>query len=163
MYDTQCCCYFARYFWQWAKKGQISRVDQLFQHLKLGSLSNDDSDDKENGKKVGLDWQNNSFAFLYISLSSLHTTHRCTQRETPIFTYCGGREHKTTISFSFPKLRYSPSVFNSRKFAIICRIERDGIKAIKFVNVRNLFLRDVFVAFAVVVALTATLYKVKKQ
>ena len=66
MYDTQCCCYFAR-------KGQISRVDQLFQLLKLRSLSNDDSDDNENGKKVGSDWQNNSFAFLYLSLPSLHT------------------------------------------------------------------------------------------
>ena len=29
----------------------------------LGSLSNDDSDDYEDGKKaIGLDWQNNNFA-----------------------------------------------------------------------------------------------------
>ena len=31
--------------------------------LSLGSLSNDDGDGNENGKKaIGLDWQNNNFA-----------------------------------------------------------------------------------------------------
>ena len=43
----------------------------------LRSLSKDDGDGNENGKKaLGLDWQSNSFAlaslFLYISLPSLH-------------------------------------------------------------------------------------------
>ena len=38
----------------------------------LGSLSNDDGDGNDNGKKaIGLDWQNNNFAhasrFLYVS------------------------------------------------------------------------------------------------
>ena len=32
-------------------------------HLTIGSLSNDDGDLNENGKKaIGLDWQNNNFA-----------------------------------------------------------------------------------------------------
>ena len=32
-------------------------------HLAIGSLSNDDGDVNENGKKaIGLDWQNNNFA-----------------------------------------------------------------------------------------------------
>ena len=35
----------------------------MFFILSLGSLSNDDGDGNENGKKaIGLDWQNNNFA-----------------------------------------------------------------------------------------------------
>ena len=49
----------------------------MFLILSLGSLSNDDGDGNENGKKaIGLDWQKNNFArasrFLYISLPSRH-------------------------------------------------------------------------------------------
>ena len=43
--------------------------------------------------------------------------------------------------FSFPELRYSPL----EKFGKICRIERDGINAIKFEAARTHFLSDVFV------------------
>ena len=32
-----------------------------------------------------------------------------------ISTFCGGREHKATIFFSFPALSYSLLEFNSRK------------------------------------------------
>ena len=42
-------------------------------------------------------------AFLYISLPSLHNY----DMKLPDFTFCGGREHKTTTSFSFAELRYS--------------------------------------------------------
>ena len=75
----------------------------------LGSLSNDDGDGNENGKK-----QNNNFikydAFLYISLPSLHDY----DVKLPHFTFCGGREHKT--STFFPEHRYKISLeFNSRK------------------------------------------------
>ena len=55
------------------------------------------------------------------------------------------------FSFSFPELRYSPLEFNSEKFAIICRIEQDGINAIKFEAAPILFLREILVAVAVVV------------
>jgi len=64
-----------------------------------GSLSNDDGDGNEDGKKaIGLDWQNNNFErasrFLYISLPSLYDYNV----KVPNFTFC--REHKTT-TFSF--------------------------------------------------------------
>ena len=66
------------------------------------SLSNDDGDGNENGKKaIGLDWQNNNFArasrFLSISLPSLHDYNV----KFPNFTFYGGREHKTTTLFFF--------------------------------------------------------------
>ena len=48
-------------------------------------------------------------------------------------------------SFSFPGLWYSPLEFNSKPFANIWRIKRDGISAIKFEAARIHFLSDVFV------------------
>ena len=71
--------------------------------LKLGSLSKDDGDGNEKGKKAtGLDWQNNNnlhvgSRLLYISLPSLHDY----DVELLNFTFYGGREHKTTIFFFF--------------------------------------------------------------
>ena len=56
----------------------------------LGGLSNDDDDGKENGKQpIGLDWQNNNFA----SASRFFVHFN--------FTFCRGREHKTTTCFFF--------------------------------------------------------------
>ena len=68
----------------------------------IGSLSNDDGDGNENGKKaIGLDKQNNNFAraarFLYISLPSLHDYNV----KVPNFRFCRGREHKTTTFVFF--------------------------------------------------------------
>ena len=84
-------------------------------------------------------------ALLYISLPSLPDYNM----KVPEFTFCRGREHKTTTFFSFPELWYSPLEFNSKN---IWRSKRDGICAIKFEAVRIHFLSDVFVAVAVVVA-----------
>ena len=56
--------------------------------LTIGSLRNDDGDGKENGKK---------HAFLYISLPSLHDYNV----KVPNFTFCRGREQKTTTFFFF--------------------------------------------------------------
>ena len=67
----------------------------------LGSLSNDDGDDNENGKK----------AFLYISFPSWHDYNV----NLPNFTFCGGRDNKTTTSFFFSYLRYSFLDFYSKK------------------------------------------------
>ena len=69
----------------------------------LGSLSNDDGDVNENGKKtIGLDWQTTTLhvhhAFLYISLPSLYDY----DVKMPNFTFCGKREDKTTTLFFFP-------------------------------------------------------------
>ena len=73
----------------------------------LESLNNDDGDGNENGKKViGLNWQNNNIVrasrFLVHFLPSL----RDYNVKVPNFTFCRGREHKTTtfFFFSFPKL-----------------------------------------------------------
>ena len=55
--------------------------------------------------------------------------------------------------FSFFELWCSPLEFNSRKFLNIWRIERHGIRAIKFEAARTRFLTDVFVTVAVDVAL----------
>ena len=50
-------------------------------------------------KTIGLDWQNNIFAraslFLYIFLPSLHDY----DVKEPNFTFCEGRERKTTTFF----------------------------------------------------------------
>ena len=67
----------------------------------IGSLSNDDGDVNENGKKaIGLDRQNNIARvsrFLYIFFPSLHDY----VVKMPNFTYCGGREQNTTALFFF--------------------------------------------------------------
>ena len=71
----------------------------------IGSLSNDDADGNKNGKKaIGLISKTTTLhvhhAFLYISLPSLHDYNV----KVPNFTFCRGREHKTTTFFSFPEL-----------------------------------------------------------
>ena len=66
----------------------------------IGSLSNDDGDVNEDGKKaIGLDWQITPLHahFGCISLSSLHDYNV----KMPKFTFCRGREHKITIFFFF--------------------------------------------------------------
>ena len=62
----------------------------------------------------------------------------------PNFTFFGGREHKTSISFCFCELRYSTLEFNSRKIANIWEIKGVGIRAMKFQIARIHFLGDVF-------------------
>ena len=64
--------------------------------LLLGSLSNDDGDANENGKKaMGLDSKTTTsfMLFLCISLPSFHDYNA----KVPKFTFCRGREHKTTM------------------------------------------------------------------
>ena len=77
---------------------------------KKGNLSNDDDDDdgdfdgdgngNEKGKEaIGSDWQNNNSAriTLFCTLPSLHDY----DEKIPNFTFCGGRELKTTTFFFF--------------------------------------------------------------
>ena len=80
----------------------------------LGSLSNDDGDGNEDGRKAtGLDWQNNNFArasrFLYISLSPLLHDYNA---KVPYFTFGRGREHKTTTFFFFSWILIQSLEFN---------------------------------------------------
>ena len=47
----------------YVKKNTIKGQQTINSCLTIGSLSNDDGDGNENGKKeLGLDWQNNNFA-----------------------------------------------------------------------------------------------------
>ena len=78
------------------------------------SLSNNDGDGNESGKKVIGSLSKTTplhvhHAFLYCSLSSVHGY----DVKMPIFTFYGGREHKTTVLLLFWELRYSPLEFNS--------------------------------------------------
>ena len=81
----------------------------------IGSISNDDGDGNENGKKsTELDKQNNNFArafhaFLYTSLPTLHDC----DVKIPNFLFCGELKHKA-MTF-FPDLRYSLLEFSSGK------------------------------------------------
>ena len=91
---------------------QHGRCFIVFSGTLVGSLSNDDSDGNEDGKKArGLDWQNNNFVrashcfvhFVAVVLRLRHETADVNTRQRPSF------------SISFPELQYSPLVFNSRK------------------------------------------------
>ena len=93
-------CIFATY--KTTKRlGQVNVPKDLWDHhtedTLLGSLSNDDGDVNENGKKaVGLFSKTTTLhAFLYISLPSLHDY----DVKMPNFTFCGGREHNATTFF----------------------------------------------------------------
>ena len=81
--------------------------------LIIGSLSNDDGDGNENGKKA----KKNNFArtshFLYISSSPMHDY----DVKLPNFTFCGGREHKTTSLFFL--LNFDVVLSTPEKFANI--------------------------------------------
>ena len=120
----------------------LSRNGPLISYIR--GLSNDDDDGKENGKQpIGLDWQNNNFA----SASRFFVHFN--------FTFCRGREHKTTTCFFFfwTLLQLFRIQLQKKKIANIWRIEWVGISAIKFEVARIHILTDFFLAVAVVVAL----------
>ena len=103
-------------------------------------------------KAVALDWQNNNMhhAFWYISLSPLH------DYDVKIlnFTFCRGCEHNTETFFAFSWTSIqSFRIQVHKKIVNIWPIERNGISAIKFEEARLHFLRDIFAAVAVVVAI----------
>ena len=71
----------------------------------IGSLSNDDSDGKENSKKlIEFNWQNNNFARasrFFVHTYFLAVVARQQSEKVPDFTFCRGREHKTTTFLFF--------------------------------------------------------------
>ena len=86
----------------------------------LESLSNQDGDGNDNGKKaIGLDWQNNNSArtsrFLDISRPSLHGYNV----KVPKFTFCRGREQLPLLPELWIQLQ--------KRLVYIWRIKRDGI------------------------------------
>ena len=69
------------------------------------------------------------------------------------FTFCVGREHKTTIFFSFSLTLIQFFRINLQKNSPkFVRIRQSGINAVKFEAARIHFLSDFFVSVAVVVA-----------
>jgi len=120
----------------------------------LGSLSNDNGDGNKNGKKaIGLDWQNDNFARASDIFVQFFAFAAWLHRETSYFYVLWRREHKATIFFLFSWTSIQSFRIQLQKKICHCfRIVWDWIKAIKFEAVRILFLSDVFVAVAVVVA-----------
>ena len=120
----------------------------------IGSLSNNDSNNSENGKKtIGLDWQNNSSArhhsFLYISLPLWHDYYV----KLPNFMFCRGCEHKRTILFFFSwTLIQAFRIQLHKKLPTFWWIEQDGTSTKKFEAAQTQFLSDVFVTVTIVVA-----------
>ena len=96
-------CIFATY--KTTKRlGQVNVPKDLWDHhtedTLLGSISNDDGDVNDNGKKaIGLFSKTTTshvhHAFVYISLPSLHDYNV----KMPNFTFSGGREQKATTFF----------------------------------------------------------------
>ena len=76
---------------------KLAVVERLLGSLHLG---NEDGDGNENGKKaIILDWRNNNFArttrFFCLFFAVV------ARLQVPKFTFCRGREHKTTTFFFF--------------------------------------------------------------
>ena len=71
----------------------------------IGSLRNDDADGKENSKKsMGLNWKNNNSARasrFFVHTYFLAVVARQQREKVPDFTFCRGRERKTTIFLFF--------------------------------------------------------------
>ena len=99
--------------WWWAENmkgetGYIPRnllgVRNINVNALIRSLSSDDVDGNENGKKaIGLDQQNNNFArasrFFVLFLAVV--AHDDYIMKVPNFTFCLGQEHNTTTFFFF--------------------------------------------------------------
>ena len=119
--------------------------------LSLGSLTNDDGDGNEDGRKAtGSDWQTTTLhAFCTFLRRRCCTT---TTRKCLISRSVEDANTRQRLSFSFPELWYSLQNSTTKKFAKILRIKRDGISVIKFEAACIPFLSDVFVTVAAVVA-----------
>ena len=133
----------------------VSRIGE-----KLGSLSNDNGDVNENGKKT----KKKRFRLTKQQLCkciTLFCTFLCLHGTTTTWKYLISRlvedlKTRQRLYFSFPELLYSLLEFNSeKKFANIWRIERNGIYKGDYVSNRgppfDFKFSDVFVAVAVLV------------
>ena len=122
-----------------------------------GSLSNDNGDGNENGKKaVGSDWQKQQFC-TYITLFCSFLCHGCTTTtwKCLISRFVEDVNTRQQPSFALPELWYSPLESNSRQIHQHLTNLRKGINAMKFEPAQTNFITDVFEAVAVVIALKA--------
>ena len=109
----------------------------------LGSLSNDDGDGNENGKKaLGLDGSRFLCTFRYRCCTTT-TWNRLVSR------FIEDVNTRQQFSFSFSDLRYSPLELTPEKFPNIWQIKWNGIRLMKFEKARVHFFTDVFAAVAV--------------
>ena len=124
-------------------------------HETLGSLRKYDGDGNKNGKKAaGFNWQNNTFARASRIFVHVFAVDARLQSETSYF-HALWRTWTQDNNFLFLFLKFKTVLQNStpETLVIICRIEQDGINAIKFEAARILFLSNIiFVAVFVVVA-----------
>ena len=88
-------------------------------------------------RNAPLSWQNsNSASASHIFVHFFDVTAPL-RLETTNFTYCGGREHKTTTSFFFSWTSlHSFRIQLQKKLPAFARIERDEISAMKFEEAR---------------------------
>ena len=109
-----------------SSNGQLwTHYDVSIHNALPGSLSNDDGNSNENGKKaIGLDWQNNNYAymhhaFLYISLLSLHNY----DVKLPNFTFCRGHDHNATTVFLVQAFKIIQLLKNLPRFDKLNKME----------------------------------------
>ena len=117
----------------------------------IRSLSNDDGNGNENGKKaIGLDWQDNNSARVSRFFVHFLAVVARLRRKSSYF-HLLSRTCTQENYFLFLFLNFDTVFQNSplEKFASICRIKRDGITPIKFEVAPIHFLKDVFVAMVV--------------
>ena len=95
----------------------------------IGSLSNDEGDGNENGKKAkGLDWQNNNFARASCLFVHFFAVAARLQRESASIHVLSGTGTQDDFLFLFLNFR----IQLQKPFASIWWSKRDGISAIKF-------------------------------
>ena len=132
----------------------FSKTCGLQFELKIGNLSNDDSDGHENGQKaIGLDWQNKNLCTC-ITFFCTFLCRRCTTTTRNCLTsrFMQDVNKRQQFYFIFPKLRYSPLESTPEKFPNAWQIKWNRIRGMTFEAAQIHFLSDVFAAVAVVVA-----------
>ena len=111
---------------------------------KIRSLRNEDDDGNENGKKAkGLDKHYKHCTCITLFCTFLFCRCTTTTWNCLISRFVEDGTKRQQLSFSFPNLWCSLEL-NSKNFAYIWRIKRDGISAIKFEATQIYFLSDVF-------------------
>ena len=110
---------------------------------------------KQQQKKIRIDWQNNNIE----RASRFHCTFRSRRCTTAAWKWLVSRfvqdgNTRPLLSFSFLDKAFIESfrIQLQKKIANMRRIKRDGTSVIKFKPAQILFLSDIFVALAVVVA-----------
>ena len=127
---VQSCCFAYKTYWFFLRS--FCRPRRWILKSLIGSLSNDDGDVNENGKKaIGLVWQNNDFFVHFFAVAARLRRRENAHANIPLV----GNVKKWTQDnyFDFLFLTFDAVFKNStpEKIGNIWRIERDGIR-VKF-------------------------------